>query len=298
MPRSSRLASQRPVRKPTRLGRQQPKNSYRRRSSPRSGKRICLRVFLGGLGFFSLAGLCLGMVWVYYQLLTCSLFCIKDMSQIEVTGVRRLSPAFILKEARLEPGTNLLALRPGQSEQALLSHPWIARAELIRKWPNRVELRIQEREPVALVQLGELFYLDRQGRLFKPLSPGDPHDFPVITGLAREDFAPEPGMALPIGLSRIFQLLDLLKQAPPPLNLENISEVRVDRDRGFTLYANGLQSAVDLGLSDFPAKLEKFTKVWPILVQQGYQTRVTRINLDYSQRVLLSLHEPAIGNRQ
>jgi cell division protein FtsQ len=148
-------------------------------------------------------------------------------------------------------------------------------------------LRIREREPVALVQMGELYYVDRQGRLFKPLSPGDPHDFPVITGLGREHFLLSEG-ALPEVLAKVFELLQLLKSAAPPLNLENIAEVHVDLERGFTLYANGLGSAVDLGLADFPEKLSKFARVWPILTQKGYLSRVERINLDYPQKVLLS----------
>jgi cell division protein FtsQ len=136
--------------------------------------------------------------------------------------------------------------------------------------------------------MGELYYVDRQGRLFKPLSPGDPHDFPVITGLTRDDFTLDQGHPT-IGLTRVFQLLDLLKSTPPPLSLENISEVHVDQERGFTLYANGLNSVVDLGLPEFAEKLDKFARIWPLLVQKGLQTRVTRIQLDYPQRVLLSL---------
>jgi cell division septal protein FtsQ len=94
---------------------------------------------------------------------------------------------------------------------------------------------------------------------------------------------------LPEVLAKAFQLLDLLKNAPPPLNLENISEVHIDLERGFTLYANGLGSALDLGLADFPEKLHKFTQIWPVLAQKGYASRAGRINLDYPQRVLLTL---------
>ena len=54
-----------------------------------------------------------------------------------------------------------------------MAHPWIAKAEVSRKWPHSLHLKIQERDPVALVQFGEeLLYMDRQGMIFKPLSPG------------------------------------------------------------------------------------------------------------------------------
>ncbi len=269
------------------IRRRQGRNTYRRGRF--RGER---RGWWWGLSFISLgimgvSALGVGMLLLYYQLLTCSWFCIKDMEQIEIEGLRRLKPAVILEQARLTAGISLMALKPGWHEQALMEHPWIARAELTRRWPNRLLVEIQEREPVALVQMGELYYVDRQGRLCKPLSPGDPHDFPVITGLSREDFALERESAS-TALTQVFQLLDLLKTTPPPLNVENISEVHVDHEHGFTLYAKGLISAVDLGRCEWPAQLEKFARVWPVLVQRGYHLRVKRINLDYPQRVLLS----------
>ena len=182
-----------------------------------------------------------------------------------------------------------MAIRPGQVERALLAHPWIARAELTRKWPHRIHLVLKEREPVALVQLGEeLFYLDRQGSLFKPLSPGDPHNFPVITGLKPENLQHPEGSLAPL-VAQTFQLLEVLKEAPAPFNLENVSEVHLDLDRGFTLYVNGLGAALDLGFNDYLEKLQKFAQVLPALVQKGYLAKTGRINLDYPQRVLINL---------
>ena len=237
----------------------------------------------------TLAGLCLGLVVVYHQLLTCSLFCIKDINNIEIEGAKRLSRSLLLQQAKLGPGASLLAIRPGQVERALMAHPWIAKAEVSRKWPNSLHLKIQERDPVALVQFGEeLLYMDRQGMIFKPLSPGDPHNFPVITGLTPEQFR-HPAGDLPEVVAQAFQLMDVLKNNPPPLNLENISEIHVDLERGFTLYANGVGVALDLGLKDYSEKLQKFAQLWPVLVQKGLLAKVGRINLNYPRRVLVTL---------
>jgi cell division protein FtsQ len=225
----------------------------------------------------------------YHQLLTCSRFCIKDIAHIEVEGTRRLSRSVVLQQARLTSGANLLAVRPGQVERSLMAHPWIAKAEVSRKWPQNLQIRIQERDPIALVQIGEeLLYVDRQGMLFKPLSPGDPHNFPVITGLGADQFGhPEGGQ--PEVVTQAFHLLEILKKTPPPLNLENISEVHVDLERGFTLYANGLGAPLELGLSDHAEKLQKFAQLWPVLVQKGLLARVGRINLNYPRRALVTV---------
>lgn len=288
--RPSRLAPQKPakIKKSSLLSRSKPRNNYRR--SRRDGaKRSWLRMFLFASGAVGLAGLCVGLLLVYHLLLTSSFFCIKDIKNIEIDGARRLTPEVILQLANLGPDTSLLAIRPGRVERALLTHPWIVRAELTRKWPQRIRLHIQEREPVALVQLGkELFYIDRQGSLFKPSSPGDPHDFPVITGLKAENLQHPEGSLAPL-VAQTFQLLDVLKEAPKPLSLENVSEVHLDLDRGFTLYVNGLGAALDLGFNDYLEKLKKFAQVLPAMAQKGYMARTGRINLDYPDRVLINL---------
>ena len=206
---------------------------------------------------------------LYHQLLTSTLFCIKDINNIEIEGAKRLSRSLVLEQAKVGSGASLLAIRPGQVERALMTHPWIAKAEVSRKWPHSLHLKIQERDPVALVQFGEeLLYMDRQGMIFKPLSPGDPHNFPVITGLTPEQFR-HPAGDLPQVVTQAFQLMDVLKKTPPPLNLENISEIHVDLERGFTLYANGVGVALDLGFQEYPEKLEKFAQLWPVLSAKG-----------------------------
>jgi len=286
--RNSRLTAPRPVKKARFFSRRRPQNIYRR-GNQTGRKRSWLRLLLIPLGFAGLAGLCLSLVFLYHQLLTCSTFCIKDIKNIEIQGTHRLTPEAVLRLAKLSPDTNLLALRPSQVERTLRSHPWISRAELTRKWPNRLSLKIQEREPVALVQLGEeLYYVGGQGILLKSLSPGDPHNFPVITGLTPKHFHFGEG-AMPEIMAQAFQLLEVLKGAPPPLNLENISEIHADPERGFSIYANGLGGALDFGFNDYDLKLQKFAQIWPALTQKGYATKIGRINLDYPKRVLVTI---------
>jgi cell division protein FtsQ len=287
--RKNRLTAQKPQKKIRVFSRGRSQNSYRRNRPKGESRKIWLRRLGYVFGALSLAGICLGLVVLYHQLLTSSLFCIKDINNIEIEGAKRLSRSLVLEQSKVGSGASLLAIRPGQVERALMAHPWIAKAEVSRKWPPSLLLKIQERDPVALVQFGEeLLYMDRQGMIFKPLSPGDPHNFPVITGLTPEQFR-HPAGDLPQVVTQAFQLMDVLKQNPPPLNLENISEIHVDLERGFTLYANGVGVGLDLGLQEYSEKLQKFAQLWPVLVQKGLLSRINRINLNYPRRALVTL---------
>lgn len=291
--RPSRLIPQQPTRKkPTLLGRGQPRNTLRRR---RGKVRLWPPVLWFALGVAGLAGVSLGLVLLYYQLLTSPLFCIKDIDNIEVIGNQRFTRTQILDMAHLDSRTNLLALKPSLVEQTLLSHPWIATAELERRWPNRLALRLTERLPLALVQLEELYYIDRSGSLFKPSSPLDPHDFPVITGLSREHFAAGPRPAANL-LNQTVELVEMLQKAPPPLEIKHIAEIHVDSERGFTLYLSRYKTALDFGFDDLPEKIKKLQAVWPFLSQRGYLTQAGRINLDHPQRLLLTLKETGSTN--
>jgi len=287
--RKNRLIPQKPQKRTRLFSRGRSQNSYRRNRFKGESRKTWLRGLACGLGLLALAGLCLGLVVLYHQLLTSPRFCIKDINQIEIEGAKRLSRGLVLAQAKVAAGASLLAIRPGQVERALMAHPWIAKAEVSRKWPQSLRLTIQERDPVALVQFGEeLLYMDRQGMIFKPLSPGDPHNFPVITGLTPEHFRHAAGDLPPV-VAQAFQLMDVLKKNPAPLNLENISEIHVDLERGFTLYANGVGVGLDLGLQEYPDKLHKFAQLWPVLVQKGLLSRINRINLNYPHRALVTL---------
>jgi cell division protein FtsQ len=292
-PRPSRLIPQQPARKKqTILRRSQPKNAIRRQ---REGKRVWPGILWFTLGLVGTAGIGLGLVLLYYQLLTSPFFCIKDINNIEITGTHRFSRSQILEMAHLDTRTNLLALKPALVEHALMTHPWIAKAELSRHWPNHITVHLTERIPLALVQLEDLYYIDKTGSLFKPSSPSDPHDFPVITGLTREQFP--AGQSSPsMVVSQTLDLLQFLQDNTGPLKSNLVAEINVDPERGFTLYISGLKTAFFLGSTNLPEKIKNLTKVWPFLVQRGYLARAGRINLENPQHLLLSLREVDAAN--
>ncbi len=109
-PRPSRLIPQKPARKkPTLLGRSPSRNAKRSR---RESLKVWPTVLWFTLGLAGLSGIGLGLVVLYYHLLTWSFFCIKDVNNIEITGTQRFNRSQILEMAHLDARTNLLALKP------------------------------------------------------------------------------------------------------------------------------------------------------------------------------------------
>jgi cell division protein FtsQ len=285
-------SNQRPGRRQTR----QRRNSYRKK--PRSWNSLKKGLAYGFFLFSAaiiLTGFSLLLVLGYQYVLSSPMFCIKDASHIQIEGLHRLTPAQILQTGRLGAGISLLAIQPFKIEKNLNQHPWIERAKLIRQWPDRLRIVIQEHHPIAIVHLNSFYYLNQKGVLFKALDPGDSHDLPVITGLNPENFQPREALAPPL-LARLINLMAVLKKTPAPLNLENIAEIHVDAERGLTLYPIGLGLGLDIGFQGYSQKFANFRRLLPFLKETGEIQQVARINLNNLQQVLVSFKRPVTAS--
>jgi len=238
-----------------------------------------------------LAGFSLFLVAGYQYLLNVPYFCIKNAESITIIGQARSHPDTILREMQIKPGTSLLAVQPLKVEKALLQQPWIEAAELSRVWPDQVSLVIREHQPVALVKIDKKLYLmNSRGILFKAMEPHDPHEFPVITGLELEHFQRVGGNMTPL-LAKVFDFLELLQEKDNFLSWQNVAEIHVDGERGFTIYPTDLNIGLNLGFHDYKQKLANLQKVLPHIKQHGELAKIDRIDLNYPQRVLVRLKQ-------
>lgn len=82
---------------------------------------------------------------------------------------------------------NLLTLAGNEVRKRIEADDWIAKAEIERHWPNRLEITIIERKPIALInQPAGLHFVDRKGVIFAAALPPEDVDFPVISGVGGE----------------------------------------------------------------------------------------------------------------
>ncbi len=137
------------------------------------------RLLLGALLFLAIAGA--SSFGLYRYVSTSSRFAVKT---ILVEGAAHRSQPDVAKKAGVELGKNVFSIDLEAARRGLLSDPWIERASVDRKLPGTLLIHVTEREPLALVALGDELYLaGRGGEVFKRVEPGDPVDLPLITGL-------------------------------------------------------------------------------------------------------------------
>jgi hypothetical protein len=104
------------------------------------------------------------------------------VTDVRVEGLQYLDAARVVETAGLREGQDLLGVDLARARQALLLDSRIERAEVRRRLPRGIEMRISERRPVLLVHHGVPWEIDSGGVLLAPLQEGVVADVPLLTG--------------------------------------------------------------------------------------------------------------------
>lgn len=206
------------------------------------------------------------------------------LERIEVTGTKKLTRDEILSAASVKLGDDLLGLRLSSMGEQLTKNPWVASVRVRRNFPHSIAIDVLERQPVGVVSMGYLYYLDDRGEIFKPLQEGDSLDFPVITGLAEDDLIRDPAGSKET-LKGVLALLQQLKKDRSGISIADISELHYDKGFGYTLFTMNKGLPVRLGMDGFSDKLDRLSKVYSQL-QPQFPT-LEYIDLDYSDRIVV-----------
>jgi cell division septal protein FtsQ len=206
------------------------------------------------------------------------------LERIEVSGEEKLTREEILSAAAVKIGDDLLGLKLPRMGEQLTKNPWIASVKIRRNFPHALSIDVVERQPIGIVSMGYLYYLDSKGDIFKPLQEGDKLDFPVITGLAEDDLLRDPAGAKET-VKGMLVLLEQLKKERAGIKLADISELHYDKGFGYTIFTinNGLP--IRLGMDGFNDKLDRLSKIYSDL--QVQMPTLEYIDLDYSDRIVV-----------
>jgi cell division protein FtsQ len=112
---------------------------------------------------------------------------------------------------------SVFAVPLDERRRRLLAIDWVEDAAVSRVWPDRLAVRIQERKPVAFVEVeSAVMLIDGQGMLLEP-PPQAQFTFPVLRGVRAED---TPARRM----DAVRALLDV-EDALGPAGMKDVSEV-------------------------------------------------------------------------
>jgi cell division protein FtsQ len=250
----------------------------RRNLSASGGRSAAAALLRTALAMLLSAGISAGAWQAFRWSATTPIFSVRE---VRFSGLSHAAEADLLTRSGLRVGENLMSVDLAAAARAIEGHPWVVSARLSRRLPGALLVEISEHRAVAQVQLGGLYLLDDEGRVFKRAGPEDAVDLPLLTGLSRDEWLRDRGSSQ-LRLYSALRLLEAWREegfAGPSL-----SEVRLEEDGRFTAFARepaGLQE-IRLGPSDLKLQLHRLAQLRAALARRG--EHAARIDLDSQAR--------------
>ncbi len=205
------------------------------------------------------------------------------LEKVEINQLKRLHREDVIALTGVKPGDDMLTMQLKRIGEQLMKNPWAEKVQVRRYFPHTLAIEITEREPVAVVNMGYLYYLDKHGEVFKPLTEGDRLDYPVLTGFSEEDMWKDPAGTRD-ALHGALDLIGLLSGGQN-LTMADISEIHYDKGYGFTLFTMRGGVAVKLGNNNYGEKLARLGRIYREL--QAQMPTLEYIDLDYSDKIVV-----------
>lgn len=162
-------------------------------------------------------------------------------------------------------GGSIWTLSVDEIGRRLRSSPWIRTVSVRKSFPDRLIVRIEERAPVAMVNLDALWYVDDRGTVFKRLTTYDSKAFPIITGFSAADLSAGDAVAM----ANLRRTLELLRMAEGSVLRQNVSEAHFDAQDGYTLVTRDTGLQLKIGTMDFREAMKRIEAALPRLSRLG-----------------------------
>jgi cell division protein FtsQ len=252
-------------------------NSRRRRTTaPSSLTQRLLPLWRAGSGLAAGLALAAGLVFVATAVARVDAGRLWEIRYIELQGD---GSAIGLAPAQVEA---LLADRPRGFfvldlpwlREELATHPWVRSVELVRRWPDTLEVWVKA--PVPVARWGDDWLVDRYGMLFGPVDQSDWQYLPRLQG--------EPGRQVTL-MHRYLDASARLADA----GLE-VTGVRESARQAWSIDLDG-GGQVLMGRDPDLARLDQLVALAPVL-RERFPAPLARVDLRYPRGVAVAWQEP------
>jgi len=196
---------------------------------------------------------------------------------ITITGLTHHDPEALLSAIGVTPGGSLIGFDPVAARRILENLDWTNSAKVQRLFPNQLDIEIVERDPFAVWQRSEQYYvIDKTGAAISGLPASQLVKLPLVTGEGANTAAAE-----------LFNHLE----ATPDLLLQVKAAARVG-DRRWTLYLDSGVTVLlpETGVPEAIRKLDDLDRTQHLL-SKGIRS----VDLRLADRVVVNVAEVEAG---
>ena len=207
-----------------------------------------------------------------------------SVREIKVNGGEKVGGSEIVAMAGLSHGMSIWRVDPAAIEKKVASHRWVSRVLVRREFPRRVVIDVEEREAKAIAALGKLYYVDRDGFIFKAVEAGERSDFPLLTGLKQDDLRYPTSFATRQRIQEALGLNDLMTK-----DAFALSEIHFLPGEGLVVYLVGRRVALSMGSGNWEDKLKRLARV--LELWKGNEHRLAILDLSFRNQVVARLRK-------
>ncbi len=212
-------------------------------------------------------------------------FRIESSDDLEITGGENVSRRQIMEVMGGDIGKNIFFVDLEEQKRKLEEISWVESANVMRLLPNRLRVTIQERTPVAFVQVGaKVSLIDAHGVVMDlPANSAKRYSFPVIVGMGEN----EP---LSTRAPRMKTYMELTRELDTDgsRSSQDLSEVDLSDPEDVKVTVSDPQGEVlvHLGSSNFADRF----KIYKGHVQEWRQQfeRLDSVDLRYDRQVIVN----------
>ncbi|TWT17535.1 cell division protein FtsQ/DivIB [Luteimonas marina] len=195
-------------------------------------------------------------------------------------GLERVDTARLRETLLPHAASGFFAVKLDDAQAAVAKLPWVEHAEVRKRWPDVLEVRVVEHRPFA--RWGEDRLLSEQGRLFPVAGIDVPVGLPLLHG--PDARAPD-----------VVALYNESREMFAPGG-HTVAKLALDsRDSWSLILDDGIE--VIVGSQEARLRLKRFARVLPQLLARNPES-LRRADLRYTNGFALEWAKPGVGNRE
>jgi len=269
------------------LGRKHIRSNYYQNSAAKRRSKIIQRflfcvkaiIVVAALQFVSFL-----FIFSYDFLTQCDYF---NAENIVVSGANRMTKKQVLHHVKIYKGINILSVNLSMTRKRLLAYSWIDDVEVSRELPDKINIKIKEHKPLAILDLGRKFIINTRGEVFKERTVSDPGNLPTVKGLEFSDINVQ-GKPRSTAFSAVMEVLALGQKSESVLPYDVIKGIQVDREIGLTIFTSDRIKAVKIGYNDYPNKYARLKDVLLYLRKRHDFSQLESIDLNNLNRIVVN----------
>lgn len=217
-----------------------------------------------------------------------------SIENIEVENEYMVNEDEILKLAGIKVGDGFYDVSLDSVRNRLLVQKYIKEVIITRKMNGVVHIDVRERRPIANLNLGKTWYIDREGVLLSKIQSNVILDLPVISGFGTNMLAPNssgptfvagnkvPSADVTIALSILTSSLEVDEDL-----YYLISEINLNHGRDIFIYTSDYGIPINIGREQYKKKLQLLSTFWRQFVIPKGAGNLESVDVRFNDQVVV-----------